>query len=149
MMTLPQQCFYLSLYRFDFIGTGYLNIDGTNIGNPHESFLSCCQRNDDDIILVLPHRRLTFAFDDADDFIRLVVDADIFTDWIFRFKQIGGNRSSDDSDTIAGIEVVLCNKRPGANGQVADFQIFRRDAVYRRIPVFMPIDDLIGAIDRW
>ena len=148
MVALAQERFDFRLDLLDFIGAGDLDIDGADVGDAHEAFLSRRQGDDDDIVLVLAHGGLTLAFQDADDFVRLVVDADVLADRVDFVKEVGSDGRADDGDAVARVEVVLGDEGARLDDEGADVQVFRRDAVDRCIPVLVAVDDLIGTVDR-
>ena len=147
VMALAQQRFDFGLDLFDFIGAGDLDVDGADVGNAHEAFLGRRQGDDDDIVLVLAHGGLALAFQDADDLVRLVVDADVLADRVGFVEEVGRDRRSDDGDAVARVEVALCDEGARLDDEGADVQVFRRDAVDRCIPVLVAVDDLIGTVD--
>ena len=147
-MALAQQRFDFGLDLFDFIGAGDLDVDGADVGNAHEAFLGRRQGDDDDIVLVLAHGGLALAFQDADDLVRLVVDADVLADRVGFVEEVGRDRRPDDGDAVARVEVALSDEGARLDDEGADVQVFRRDAVDRCIPVLVAVDDLIGTVDR-
>ena len=148
MVTLAQERFDFGLDLFDFIGAGDLDVDGADVGDAHEAFLGRRQGDDDDVVLVLAHGGLAFTFQDADDLIGLVVDADVLADGIGFVEEVGGDRRSDDGDAVARVEVALGDEGSRLDDEGPDVQVFRRDAVDRRIPVLVAVDDLVGTVDR-
>ena len=109
-MPLTKQSFHLGLNLIHFSRVCYLDVDTTDIGNTHETFLCCSQRDDYHVVLVLSHGGLSLAFQHTYDSIGRVIHTNHFSHRVRCTKKIGGNCCSYYSHTVTAVHIIFGNK---------------------------------------
>jgi hypothetical protein len=105
-------------------------------------FLSGGDGNQYDVILILSGRRLALASQHAVDGEGNAADANDLADGVGASEQVIDHRLSEQGDLGSAIHVLVGEGLAGGDGEVADLEVIRRDALDGGGPVVVAEDDL-------
>ena len=144
---LPEQHLDIFLHLVHVQSILHLHADGLHIGNAQHALLSRGQGNNHHIILVLPHRGLPLALQQADYPEGLVIDTDIPAHGIFTAKEVLCHGSADNSHPVTLIHVVRADEGAGLHHQRLDIHVLRGYSLHAGVPVLIAVDNLVAAAD--
>src|SRR5262245_6596687 len=142
VVPLPQQRDNLTLGERDGVRRDRRAEDVVQPRDPFELFLDHRVGHEDDVILVLTNRRLSFDRHHAEDLAGELLDADGLADRIGRAKQIGHHRLAEHTHLADGHHVVVREEGPTVHTPAPDRHEGRGDPAHLGGPVLVTDDDL-------